>query len=846
MESNDNFSGTCRQLAVALLVVFLFACGISSYSLFQSRQQARLAAEKTVGNLAYSLENFLRMHFSVADRILQQASARYGNPAIGADFSASLTELQQLLPTASGVRASDEFGNVVYGEGLPSSAPLSIAGRKFFDEAKASGGLVFGLPLKSRISGKWVLPMARPLKKNDGSFGGVVYINTDIDRIADVFRSISVGSAGTLGLFDADRRIYLRIPDPQGMSDEEGVRFNSPQTIEALAQGKTEAVYESVSSVDGVLRTVGFRKVDSYPLYVLVALSNEEYLGEWRSEVRNHAVFLFILGLTSAFLFVALVRSHRIRERVLEQILVKDAQLEKTVEALSFSEARFRTLTEGLPQMSWVKDRFGQTQYLSRQWSDFTGRPMAELIQGEGWISSVHPEDRLAIAQAWEIALATGTAYHSQARIRRHDGVWRTFENNALAQRDAAGDIVAWVGSNFDISDRIEAQLKLRAAKEAADAANLAKSSFVASMSHEIRTPMNAIIGLTHLLRRKADKPEQIDKLAKIAGAGEHLLAIINDILDLSKIEAGKMNLVDQDVDIRSLATDVAAMLADVAQAKGLRLESEIDDFPAVLRGDRTRLKQALLNLANNAVKFTAAGSVIVRVRKEDESVERVKLRFEIIDTGIGIAPDKLGKLFLPFQQASETTAAEFGGTGLGLAITRRLAELMGGEAGAESAIGQGSTFWFTAWLGKSGQLAMATEPPASGEQPAMLAANFSGARVLLVEDDLINQEVAKDILDEAGLVVDIANDGLEAIDRMRNTSYAVILMDVQMPNLGGLEATRQIRQLALGGEVPIIAMTANAFSDDREQCLAAGMNDFVTKPVAPDALYSTLMKWLS
>ncbi|WP_156901893.1 response regulator [Azohydromonas australica] len=476
----------------------------------------------------------------------------------------------------------------------------------------------------------------------------------------------------------------------------------------------------------------------------------------------------------------------------------------------------------------------------------------AELVRTRGfpgardsilklWRDKVH---MLAIRQRITELQARQQLLLEQSMAAKEADVWRT--RRTLLGGGAFGTLLLlgilallWRENARRRASEIELQLR----RDEAEAASRAKSAFLANMSHEIRTPMNAILGLTHLLQRDGATPQQSARLSKIDGAARHLLSIINDVLDLSKIEAGKLRLEERDFGLGALLEQVRSFIAPSAAAKGLEVEVAVDGAPSWLRGDDTRVRQALLNYAANAVKFTAQGRITLRAQLLEQRGERLLMRFEVEDTGMGIAAQQLPRLFEAFEQADRSTTRQHGGTGLGLAITRRVAALMDGQAGADSAPGRGSLFWFTAWLGRGEPVQAAA--PAGVQAEAELRQRHAGARVLLVEDNAINREVALELLRGVGLAVDVAQDGEAALAQLRRERYALVLMDVQMPVLDGLQATRALRAQPALAALPVIAMTANAFEEDRAECLAAGMSDFIGKPVNPQALYAALLKWL-
>jgi len=440
--------------------------------------------------------------------------------------------------------------------------------------------------------------------------------------------------------------------------------------------------------------------------------------------------------------------------------------------------------------------------------------------------------------------LKTGKPIRHETAHRRKDGSSYPVEVTAYAYHSVHQDVL--IAFYTDITEHKRNEAELIHAKEMAEEGSRAKSTFLANMSHEIRTPLNAIAGMAHLIRRGGVNVEQTARLDKLDAASSHLMDVINDILDLSKIEAGRMVLEETRLHPEALMGNVVSMVHDRAKAKGLRITTQADALPYQLLGDPTRVQQALLNFVGNAIKFTEQGGITLRSKLEQDDAESVVLRFEVEDTGIGIPPEALDRLFTAFEQADSSTTRKFGGTGLGLAINKRLAELMGGGVGVSSTPGAGSTFWFTVRLKKDGAAHHHVAGVDAEDAEANLRVLHAGRRILLTEDEPVNREVALMMLEDVGLVVDVAENGAEAVERVKQERYDLILMDMQMPVMDGLEATRQVRQLPNGGRVPIIALTANAFAEDRSACLEAGMNDFTTKPIDPAQLYLALEHWLS
>jgi PAS domain S-box-containing protein len=690
-------------------------------------------------------------------------------------------------------------------------------------------------------------------------------------------REIHFGESGRIAVLDRDGRILLSPTNPA----IEGLRYNelSPVQVKAWSmvldsirrEGETVTyLWQPRPEDPPALRTALGKTAQPWGWAVVATISEDEVQRTLAGEVGRHApagsqqignlllalAIALALGLGASYSFS--LWSGKIFRRYHEQ---NEAFARELQASEAYSRILFSASVVPMVVMEPDSGRFIDCNdatvriygYATRdQVIGLTPAEVSDATQYDGTDSALAASNYIERCRAegsvvfpWRHRRPDGTVWDADVtlfELRNDERRLMLFQLQDVTERRRAE---VELTRNRDYLEREVAArtTALTAAKEAAEAANVAKSAFLANMSHEIRTPLNAITGMANLIRRAGVSAEQEGRLEKIDAAGRHLLEIINDVLDLSKIEAGKFVLEDAGVNVGSVVANVASMIAERAADQGLALRTEPGPMPP-LRGDATRLQQALLNYASNALKFTEQGHITLRCRQAAEEADHVVVRFEVEDSGVGIPPEIVPRLFANFQQADNSVTRRYGGTGLGLAITRKLAQQMGGEAGVSSTPGEGSTFWFTARLKKAvPQTEPATFPVGNAE--AALARDFPGRRVLLVEDEVINREIAQELLEAVNLQVDIAEDGVEAVAKAAAGGYDIILMDMQMPRMDGLEAARQIHAQH-GLALPIVAMTANAFAEDRARCTEAGMIDFIAKPFDPEVLFATLHRWLS
>ena len=768
-------------------------------------------------------ENTLSLVKRLNEILLDLRTRWDGDPA---SFASAVQRRQDYMADiAFQVAVIDEHGWLAYSNlGAPKER-LDLSQREHFRvHLDGRDRLFISKPLKGKVSGKWSIQFTRPIITKDG-FKGVLVVSVSPESFATFREKLAPDTVITIVADSGE--IMVRQPDNEAAM---GKQLSGTPYLQALPP--LSGNFTRRAQLDGVERIYGFYRLPEYELSFVVGHSVDSVLAPYRT---HRLVIVSIAAGISLAIVVLLL--------LLFRALALRGEMENR---LQDSQAMLRSAVDTIGEAFVIYDQDDRLAYCNEQYRAYYPTSADLLVPGKTFEEIIRTG---AERGQYKAAIGRVDAWVAERLVAHRSGntdlIQPLDDGRWLRIRERKTPEGFIVGFRIDIT-------AVYAAKEAAEAANAAKSNFLAIMSHEIRTPMNGILGMAQLLLLPGLTKDESNEYARtILNSGQTLLTLLNDILDFSKIEAGKLELSAVAFDPAQLVRETVTLFSGVAREKGIAIESGWQGSAGGrYRADSVRLRQMLANLVSNAVKFTSQGYVRIEAREVGREAGRARLEFSILDSGIGIPPEKQSLLFKPFSQADSSTTREYGGTGLGLSIVRRLAELMGGEVGVDSETGQGARFWFRIWaevIGADEECRDTVRAPVADVQ-SRASSRWPG-QILLVDDNRVNLNVAQAMLRKLGVEVTAVSDGLEATQLATAAARpALVLMDVQMPVMDGLEATRQIRAWETANEqprLPIVALTAGAFAEDYERCTAAGMDDFLAKPINHEQLQQMLGKWL-
>lgn len=850
MADSPSYAGPGRKqvlrpsASAAILALVVLACGafigVEVSRIFEQRTEIFADAKRNSVNLTSSLLQQAELTFRTADALLLAVLHRIEHSPLDHE------DLQQIKSwLVEEVRRSSQFVSftviaadaqfLVGSTGEQNQA--NYADREFFvyHRDHADRALRISAPVKGKLTNEWQVPVTRRIDRPDGSFGGVIVASIRPTYFQDLYNRLDIGNNGAILLAALNGPLLARRPFVEANIGRDMSQSGIFKEIRKSPVGTVEIV----ASTDGVRRFNSYEVGKTYPIVVAVAHDVEEMLAPWRESTARR------LWEAAAIVIVMLVLGAVIW-RTTRRVAIQ-------AEALRQTNSRFRAAIEAMPDGLFLFDADKKLVMFNRRIREYyayaEGRerpdmPLSELLELSAQNGLTFHPDR-----AQETMKLPDGRIMAVRRAPTPDGGWLSIHQDITERERATQLLDERLAELTEARNHLEEQRnalltttqELLAAKDAAEAADRAKSDFLAIMSHEIRTPMAGMVGMIDLMAgTQLDAGQR--ELAGIAQvSARNLLTVLNDVLDFSKLEAGQVQPEAIDFDLSPAIQSVTALLRGKAEQRGIALGTSIaPDMPPVLNGDPSRVSQVLLNLVSNAIKFTEqGGEVHISASYRALPGEAGELRIEVRDSGVGI-PEKAQKsLFRPFMQADTSVSRKYGGTGLGLAICKRLCEAMGGTIDVRSRVGEGSTFWFTVRCGIGATLPVLAPPLAPEPAPS------GDIAILVAEDnDIIRTLIAK-LLARRGYAADLVCNGKEAVAAVSVRRYDLVLMDMQMPEMDGLTATRAIRDLrGTKGQVPVIALTANALPGQRDLCLAAGMSDFLTKPIQPDALFAAILRW--
>jgi signal transduction histidine kinase/ActR/RegA family two-component response regulator len=841
-------SGLPFWLAAGVLLVNLVVFTLAGLSLHNSRDRYRERAEVTTRNMSLALAEYTDDLLSKVDVALIAVSEEYQRQLAAGGINdqllnAYLNKFNKQLTFLDSMRVADADGFITYGVNVVRSNRLSIVDRDYFVRLRddVNTGFVISKPIFGLISHKWVVAFARRINTAEGSFAGVAYGSLIIDDYSKILASFDVGQHGVIAMRDIEMHLIARHPDLTQGGFDLGSKSVSPEQQDILKRGMISGTYTTAQTNDGIPRTLSFRKIGDYPWFVFVGLACDEYLAPWRSEVIRTIAFVIAFMLVTFSLFRLL--THHWNRQI------------ASAAALFESEKKFRALYESMNEGVAIHEIIYDETAKAVDYRILDVNPCFEQILGiersqaiGALASRLYTVDDPPYLDWYAAVAQTGEPTQFETYFPPLD---KYFSISAFSPGlDRFVTVFTDISERKRIQDQLmqtnrdleESIAKAEGLAEQATSANKAKSEFLANMSHEIRTPLNGVLGMLQLLETTALTDEQKEYLLAAVKSSKRLTRLLSDILDLSRIEAGKLTIQEAEFDVEEIRRAIVDVFQPVASNKNLNLDFTIyEHIPRLLIGDESRLLQILFNVVGNAIKFTDKGHVRIEassLKASDENSFRVL--FTVEDTGVGIPDERINDVFDAFVQIEGSYTRSFQGAGLGLAIVKKLMRMMGGELAIDSEEGAGTTVY----LSLPFRLPTSHRKTTGQEAPVERVSSKSKRRILFVDDDKVSLITGKRLLEKSGYDVATASNGMEAVRMFYEQDFDLILMDVQMPIMDGVEATKRIRASGSSrADIPIIAITAYAMVGDKEKFLSAGMNDYIAKPVSMDAMMDAIQR---